>query len=55
MGRSGVWRMETSLYEYALLTSRPDERAEISRLETEKGGLVEGITEWVKRKKSTWE
>ncbi|XWN35390.1 MAG: hypothetical protein ROO73_01190 [Roseivirga sp.] len=51
MDRSAVWKVGLSLYEHALLTSRPDERHEIEALTAEEGGSLErGITRWVEQR-----
>lgn len=47
MGETSVWLLHTSLWEHALLTSRPDERNDITRLIQEKGDNRLGIAEWV--------
>ncbi|AXI24020.1 AAA-like domain [Cardinium endosymbiont of Sogatella furcifera] len=47
MGDSNIWLLQTSLWEHALLTSRPDERNAITRLIQEKGDAQLGIAEWV--------
>ena len=47
MGEANIWLLETSLWEHALLTSRPDERNHITRLIQEKGDAQLGIAEWV--------
>ena len=48
MDSSAVWRVETSPYEHALLTSQPDERNRITQLMEEKGDAFRGINAWVK-------
>ena len=50
MDSSGVWRVETSPYEHALLTSKPDERDRITQLIAEKGDTLRGIEAWVKER-----
>jgi conjugal transfer ATP-binding protein TraC len=47
MDQSAVWRVGTSIYEHAILTSQPDERNEIARLKREKGNIEEAVIEWV--------
>lgn len=47
MGQANIWLLQTSLWEYALLTSRPDERNNITRLIEEKGNDRLGIAQWV--------
>ncbi|TSJ81115.1 MAG: hypothetical protein NMK33_01135 [Candidatus Cardinium sp.] len=47
MGDSNIWLLHTSLWEHALLTSRPDERNAITRLIQAKGDAQLGIAEWV--------
>lgn len=51
MSESQVWLVETSPYEYALLTSKPDERNRLSRLVEEQGDVVSGICAWVQERK----
>jgi conjugal transfer ATP-binding protein TraC len=49
MDRSSVWRIETSLYEHAILTSRPDERHAIAKLIEEEGDIELAVAKWVKQ------
>lgn len=49
MKKSSVFRVEASPSEYALLTSRPDERDAISRLQLTMP-VQDAVTEWVKRR-----
>lgn len=53
MDQSAVWRIETSPYEYALLTSRPDERDAITQL-TQTKPLEQAIIEWVNLQQQKW-
>ena len=47
MDTSSVWRIETSLYEHGLLTSRPDERNAITKLIKTTGNIQSAVTSWV--------
>ncbi len=49
MDKSNVWRVETSLFEHAILTSRPDERNAINKLIQEKGDIELAASQWVKQ------
>ena len=54
MDKSSVWRLGMSLYEHAILTSRPDERNEILDMTAQHGDLQRAVTDWVERiKKQT--
>jgi type IV secretory pathway VirB4 component len=48
MDKSAVWRIETSLFEHAVLTSRPDERNAMSKLIQETGDIELAACRWVK-------
>ena len=47
MNQSSVWRVGLSLYEHALLTSRPDERNAISSLMDKGYEIKEAVITWV--------
>jgi conjugal transfer ATP-binding protein TraC len=47
MNNSFVWQLKPSLTEYAILTSRPDERNRIDKLIKEKGDIELAIMSWV--------
>ena len=47
MDHSTVWRVSLSLYEHALLTSRPDERHRVQELVKEEGSAERGVARWV--------
>ena len=49
MNHSAVWQVGLSLFEHGILTSRPDERNEISRLLQKEGSLQSAVTTWVNR------
>ena len=54
MDKSSVWRLGMSLYEHAILTSRPDERNAILAMTAQHGDLQRAVTDWVERiKKQT--
>ena len=46
MDHSTVWRVSLSLYEHALLTSRPDERHRVQELVQQEGSAERGIARW---------
>lgn len=48
MDRSAVWRVNLSLFEHALLTSRPDERHAIQALVKKEGSIRHAVSTWVK-------
>ena len=48
MDSAHVWRVEASLYEHALLTSKPEERDRITALIEEHGDIQRGIAAWVR-------
>ena len=47
MSHSHVWLLETSPWEYAMLTSNPSERNKIAALTKQYGSIKDGIIEWV--------
>ncbi len=47
MDHSAVWRVSLSLYEHALLTSRPDERLALQALVKKEGSIERAVTTWV--------
>jgi len=49
MDKSAVWRVGISLFEHGILTSRPDERNEISQLAKKEGSIQHAVTTWVNR------
>jgi hypothetical protein len=49
MDVSFILRIETSLFEHTLLTSRPDERNRIAALYAEKKDLPAAVTAWVRQ------
>lgn len=49
MDKSAVWRVELSLYEHAIITSRPDERNAINKLFKELGDIELATCRWVKQ------
>lgn len=53
MDKSSVWRIGISLFEHGILTSRPDERNEISRLTQQAGNIQQAVTAWVNSIRTT--
>ena len=53
MDKSSVWRIGISLFEHGILTSRPDERNEISRLINQAGNIQQAVTAWVNNIRTT--
>ena len=51
MNDSYVWQVKTSLFEYGLLTSRPDERNRIDELIQAKGDIKLAIGAWMNEKR----
>lgn len=49
MNQSAMWQVGLSLFEHGILTSRPDERNEISRLLQKEGSIQSAVTTWVNR------
>lgn len=49
MSSSHVWLLETSIWEYAMITSKPDERNKISSLTHQHGSILDGIAAWVEQ------
>jgi type IV secretory pathway VirB4 component len=47
MDTSSVWRIETSLYEHGILTSRPDERNAITNFIKSTGSVRAAVTAWI--------
>ena len=47
MDHSAVWRVSLSLFEHALLTSRPDERLALQALVKKEGNIERAVTTWV--------
>lgn len=47
MDHSAVWRVSLSLFEHALLTSRPDERLALQALVKKEGHIEQAVTTWV--------
>lgn len=47
MDTSSVWRVETSLFEHGILTSRPDERNAIAKLKKATGDIEIAVIDWV--------
>lgn len=47
MNQSAVWQVGLSLFEHGILTSRPDERNEISKLLQKEGSIQSAVTTWV--------
>lgn len=48
MDKSAIWRVETSLIEHAILTSRPDERNSINKLIEKRGDIELAVCQWVR-------
>ena len=47
MDKSAIWRISTSLFEHAILTSRPDERNEILALMRQEKDIAYAVAKWV--------
>jgi hypothetical protein len=47
MDKSAIWRISTSLFEHAILTSRPDERNEILALMRQEKDVAYAVAKWV--------
>ena len=49
MDKSAIWRVSTSLFEHAILTSRPDERNEILALMRQEKDVAYAVAKWVEK------
>ena len=46
--QSNIWRVQLSLYEHAILTSRNAERNYLNKLIEKRGSVELGISQWVR-------
>lgn len=51
MDKSAIWRISSSLFEHAILTSRPDERNEILALIRQEKNIELAVAKWVESKR----
>lgn len=47
MDSAAIWRMSPSIFEHAILTSRPSERNVIAKYSQELGSIQQGVCRWV--------
>lgn len=55
MANSNVWLLATSLWEHAMITSKPDERNKIASLTKSLGSIEDGIAAWVAQTKRKYD